>query len=105
MKFAPEHIKEILLTIPQSNFNVVKLTEEAEKLSSYYLNAKIVGESSFADTQHIAIATIQQVVLLVSWNFKHIVNYNKIRLYNSINLKYGYKILEIRSPRDITNEK
>ncbi len=45
-----------------------------------------------ADTQHIAIATVQQVDLLVSWNFKHIVNFDKIRLYNSVNLKYGYKI-------------
>ncbi|MGA2298288.1 MAG: PIN domain protein, partial [FCB group bacterium] len=62
-------------------------------------------KKSLADTQHIAIATVQHVDLLVSWNFKHIVNYNKIRLYNSINIKYGYNILEIRSPRDLTDEK
>jgi len=41
----------------------------------------------------------------VSWNFKHIVNYDKIRLYNAVNLKYGYKVLEIRNPRDLTDEK
>ena len=61
-------------------------------------------KKSLSDTQHIAIASVQQVDLLVSWNFKHIVNFDKIRLYNSVNLKYGYKILEIRNPRDLTDE-
>jgi hypothetical protein len=50
---------------------------------------------------HIAISTIYQVDVLASWNFKHIVNLNRIRLYNAINLKNGYKMLEIRSPREI----
>ena len=58
-----------------------------------------------ADTQHIAVATVEQVDLLASWNFKHIVNFDKIRLYNAVNLKYGYKVLEIRNPRDLTDEK
>ena len=57
-----------------------------------------------ADTQHIAVATISKVDVLVSWNFKHIVNYDRIRLYNSVNLKNGYQILEIRNPRDLSNE-
>ena len=105
LSFAPEHIKSILLNIPESNYEIVKLSEEAKKLSELYIKDKIVTKKSMADTQHIAIATVQQVDLLVSWNFKHIVNYNKIRLYNSINLKYGYKILEIRNPRDLTDEK
>lgn len=45
-----------------------------------------------------------KVDILVSWNFKHIVNLNRIRLYNATNLKYGYQILEIRTPREILNE-
>jgi hypothetical protein len=57
------------------------------------------------DSQHIAIATVNRVDILVSWNFKHIVNLTKIRLYNSVNLKYGYPLLEIRSPREIIHER
>lgn len=56
------------------------------------------------DAQHIAIATINRVDVLVSWNFKHIVNLRRIHLYNSINLKYGYPLIEIRSPREVINE-
>ncbi len=105
LKFAPNHIKQILSDIPHKNLEITKLTDEANRLSEHYLKEKIVTKKSLADTQHIAIATVQQVDLLVSWNFKHIVNYDKIRLYNAVNLKFGYKILEIRNPRDLTDEK
>jgi len=50
---------------------------------------------------HIALATLNNVDVLASWNFKHIVNLNRIRLYNSINLKLGYRMIEIRTPREI----
>ena len=105
LKFAPEHIRQILIEIPKPYLEIAKLTEEARQLSQHYIKEKIVTKKSLADTQHIAVATIQQVDLLVSWNFKHIVNYDKIRLYNAVNLKYGYKILEISNPRDLTDEK
>lgn len=104
LKYAPKHIKDILTDIPHKYLEVAKLTDEAKQLSEHYIKEKIVTKKSLADTQHIAVATVQQVDLLVSWNFKHIVNYDKIRLYNAVNLKYGYKVLEIRNPRDLTDE-
>jgi len=51
--------------------------------------------------KHFAIVTINRVDVLVSWNFRHIVDLSRIRLYNSVNLKYGYPLLEIRSPREV----
>ena len=105
LKLAPTKVKDILNSIPSKNLEIAKLTDESKELAEHYMKEKIVTRKSLADTQHIAIATIQQVDLLVSWNFKHIVNYDKIRLYNAVNLKYGYKILEIRNPRDLTDEK
>lgn len=68
-----------------------------------YINEKVVGQTSFADCLHIAIATINRADFLISWNFKHIVNIQRIRGYNSINIKKGYKQLEIRSPREFEN--
>jgi len=41
--------------------------------------------------------------VLVSWNFKHIVNFDKIKLFNSVNLKLGYPIIDIRSPLEFIN--
>jgi hypothetical protein len=39
--------------------------------------------------------------VLASWNFKHIVNLDRIKGYNGVNLKMGYSIVEIRNPKDL----
>jgi len=86
------------LKIDDSEF--IEMTEEAVDLETEYIKEKVVGQTSFADCLHIALATIYQADYLISWNFKHIVNVQRIRGYNAINIKNGYKLLEIRSPRD-----
>ena len=55
-----------------------------------------------SDMLHIALATVADVDALVSWNFKHIVRFDKIRLFNGVNLEQGYKPLSIHSPREVT---
>lgn len=60
-----------------------------------------VSKNFYEDALHIAISTTYNVNVLASWNFKHIVNLNRIRLYNAVNIKNGYSVLEIRSPREI----
>ena len=65
-----------------------------------YTDTSAVGGSMRTDAQRIATATVHRVDVLVSWNFKHIVNLPRIHGYNSVNLREGYPILEIRSPRE-----
>jgi predicted nucleic acid-binding protein len=83
------------------NIEKAALTREAAALADHYIREKVVGRTSVADCQHIAIATLCKVDVLVSWNFKHIVNLTRIRGYNSVNLKLGYTMLEIRTPEEI----
>jgi predicted nucleic acid-binding protein len=98
---APEKVREFVDTLPKSQIEFVDISEEAIKLAEQYLNENIVGKTSRADCIHIAIATLNNADMLVSWNFKHIVNLNRIRGYNSVNQKYRHKTLEIRTPREI----
>jgi hypothetical protein len=79
----------------------IDLTEEAIKLADTYITEKVVGKTSLEDCRHIALATINKVDVLASWNFKHIVNLERIKGYNSVNLRFGYSIIEIRSPKDL----
>jgi hypothetical protein len=81
----------------------VKVTNEAINLARAYIEENVVGKTSYDDCVHIALATIHKVDILVSWNFKHIVNIYRIRGYNSVNIRSGYTALEIRSPKDIIN--
>ena len=83
----------------------VFLTEEAETLAKDYIAAGVINVRHIADAQHIAIASLERVDVLVSWNFQQIVNFDLIRAFNSVNLKLGYPLLEIRSPREVIHEK
>ncbi len=69
------------------------------------IQQKMVSTLHLADARHIAIATVERVDILVRWNFKQIVNLNKIHLFNAVNLKLGYLLLEIRSSREVLDEK
>jgi hypothetical protein len=80
---------------------IVEFNNETEELARQYIQKNAVSEKFYLDALHIAIATYYNVTVLSSWNFKHIVNLDRIRKYNSVNLEMGYNILEIRSPRDI----
>ena len=98
---APEHVKTLLQKYDKSYFEEVAMTIEAKQLASKYIAEKIVGKTSFEDCCHIALATIHKVDVLASWNFKHIVNLDKIKGYNGVNLKMGYSTIEIRNPKDL----
>ena len=105
LELAPEPVREIINLIPEANKEYIFLDEEAEFLSLKYIEEKAVSEKYLVDAQHIALTTVEHIDVLASWNFKHIVNLRKIQLYNSINIKYGYSLVEIRSPRELLNEK
>jgi len=98
---APDNVHSLLENYEQECFELVNLTEEAKNLANDYIAEKVIGKTSLEDCQHIAMATINKVDILASWNFKHIVNINRIRGYNSVNLKNGFQTLEIRNPKDL----
>jgi predicted nucleic acid-binding protein len=101
LKNAPENVRNFFMNLPKENTEFVEVNEEAYLLADKYIIEKVVGQTSLDDCRHIATATIRKVDILVSWNFKHIVNVFRIRGYNSINLREGYSPLDIRSPKEI----
>jgi len=98
LKYAPENVRNLLNEI---DYTLLKVMPEHENLAEEYINEKVVGETSRDDCIHIATATINEIDVLVSWNFKHIVNVQRIMGYNSVNIKNGYKSLEIRNPKEV----
>jgi predicted nucleic acid-binding protein len=98
---APEKVRMFFQNLSDEQKEKVIVTPDALTLAKTYVTEKVVGQTSFDDCVHIATATIHKVDLLVSWNFKHIVNVYRIRGYNAINLKLGYAVLDIHSPKEI----
>lgn len=101
----PSEIHKYLSKISEENIEKLEINDDVKNLANEYLKEGIVTEKYLVDAQHIAIASVFKVDIVVSWNFKHIVNYRKIKLYNGVNLKNGYPLIEIRSPREVVDDK
>ena len=101
LKDAPEYVRNLLENYSDDNFEEVMLTDEARELADKYIAEKVVGKTCLNDCRHIALATINKIDVLASWNFRHIVNLTRIKGFNAVNLKNGYHTLEIRNPKDL----
>jgi hypothetical protein len=98
---APMNVRNLLIDLNIDGIEIIKITDEVINLAMNYISENVVGKTSLDDCIHIAAATINNVDLLISWNFKHIVNVMRIRGYNAVNIKNGYKTIDIRSPKDL----
>jgi uncharacterized protein with ATP-grasp and redox domains len=98
---APSKVKYLLDNYDENSLEKIVLTDEAKELANKYITDNVIGKTSLDDCRHIALATINKVDVLASWNFKHIVNLNRIKGYNGVNMKNGYITLEIRNPKDL----
>lgn len=101
LELAPEKVRKLVLALDKDDTESVLETNDAVDLATEYISEEVVGQTSYSDCLHIALATINQADLLISWSFKHIVNVRRIRGYNAINIKNGYRQLDIRSPREL----
>ncbi len=100
---APEHVQSLYNDLLTTNSDMVFTTEEVIALADCYQQRNVLTPTFYDDGLHIALATIAEVDVLVSWNFKHIVHLDKIRRFNAINLEQGYKPLLIYSPREVAH--
>jgi len=104
VKKAPQRVRDFLGSFSESQIERIVSTDESDTLAERYIAEGVVGESSLDDCRHIAMATLTHADVLVSWNFQHIVNVDRIRGYNSINMKMGYTQIDIRTPYEVIHD-
>ena len=97
---APEAVQAVLSRLPFPQTEYAEASGEAEALAERYILDGALTLKSWADALHIATATVAGVDLLVSWNFKHIVNARRIRAFNRVNVRAGYSQIDIRKPKE-----
>jgi len=99
---APENVQSVYAELVALSADILTVSESALELADEYQKRGILSPNFYEDGLHIALATVAQADLLVSWNFRHIVHFDKIRLFNAVNIEFGYKPLQIFSPREVT---
>ncbi len=100
---APSMVQEQYGELLSLSPEVIEVNKEALDLADAYNEKRILPPKFLDDMRHIALATVSEVDVLVSWNFKHIVHLDKIRFFNAVNLERGYKPLQIYSPREVSS--
>lgn len=98
---APQTVQEVLASLPDERVELIEFSDEVAQLRDAYIKAGVVTPSSRSDAEHIASASVADVDFVVSWNFKHIVHYDKISGYQAVNLLNGYRQIKIYSPREV----
>ncbi len=84
---------------------VLNVPEEARDLAQAYIDNEIIPEDYLPDALHIAITTLHGLDILVSWNFKHLVNPVTRRKIKGVNLLKNYKDIDIVSPEELGGDK
>jgi predicted nucleic acid-binding protein len=100
---APSNVRRVLAELPRSQIAEIppEAEDEAERLADAYIAAGVLEGTSRADATHVAIATVARADLILSWNFRHIVNYQRIGEFNRVNALNGYPRIEIHSPLEV----
>lgn len=98
---APENVQYVVADLPDGTFEIVNESKESRELRDLYLVAGIVGKTQINDAHHVAIATVHKADMIISWNFKHIVHYDKIWHFNEVNARADYPKIQIYSPLEV----
>ena len=77
------------------------VTEEMRELASAYVEAGIFTRATLNDAIHVAAAVLTHQDVLLSWNFRHLVNRRRRAQVNQVNMSLGFPTIEILAPPEI----
>jgi len=100
IKSAPKYVQDHFNDFSSSAI-ITDISQEVLVLRDAYLNAGIITKKSRNDATHVALATISGCAMILSWNFKHIVHFQKIPKYNAVNVLNGYHAIDIYPPSSV----
>lgn len=97
---APENVRAVFAETFDAG-NILDTSVEIEELAQAYMAAGVVPRKYLDDALHVAMATVHGVRLVVSWNFKHLVNVRREDGFNAVNLLQGWPPVRIVSPKEL----
>ena len=102
LRHAPDEVQAVLDGL-EAHTETVEISEESLRLVRAYLAAGVVTEKWRADALHVAVAVVSGCRAIVSWNFRHIVHFEKIPLYNGVNQSQGFGTIAIHTPQEVVS--
>jgi hypothetical protein len=101
LRDAPQKVLKVLEALPAACYEQVVTNKAVGELRDQYLAAEVLGKAHYQDALHVAVATVFDCDMIISWNFKHLVHIEKIRGFNAVNIRNGYRAIDIRTPSEV----
>jgi len=101
---APLRVRRLLRGLPPEYVETILIMREMIDLTNAYIAAKVVAHRWFDDAAHVAAATVSKADVIISWNLRHLVKWERIRAFNAVNLNLGYPMMTIFTPREVVND-
>ena len=102
----PKKLTKLLRSVNKYKFKVLRLNPEAIRLGDIYIAEKIIPANKLDDARHIGISTVNEMDILLSWNFQHLANYSRKQKVKYVNLRENYfHPLDIISPLELKYER
>ena len=101
---APDNVRQILASLPSHAVEELSIDTETRKLANAYIVAGVLSKTMENDALHVAAASVARADVILSWNFKHIVNFKRIQKFNGVNLMNGYCQIRIHSPLEMQDD-
>ncbi len=98
---APAAVRSLLEKLSDDALEHVVIDDEVKELAEKYVQGGVLGPASASDALHVAAASVAGAELILSWNFKHIVNFSRIKGFNGVNVMNGYPMMTILSPLEV----
>lgn len=103
MDAAPENVRGLFAsTFPLTD--IINPSEESEALAVAYIEHRVLSPNYTDDARHVGVCTVAQIDYLVSWNFRHLVNVEREKGFNAVNLLQGYRTIRIINPLQLIYE-
>lgn len=101
LKAGEKRRNDLFKVVKEISPEELPVTDEADTLADSYIESKILPANERNDALHIAVATIHNLDVIISWNFEHMVKLKTRRDVPAINALMNYKPIEICSPLEV----
>ena len=101
LRASDDRARKMINLISEYGITILEAAEEADTLAAIYQKQGIIPQGSTVDAQHIAVASINDLDMIISLNFKHIVRKKTVTMTGRVNADLGYKSVEIHSPMEV----
>ena len=95
----PEQVQKRLVAL--APFPMLDVDDEARSLAGQIIASKGISDKYPEDALHIAIAAVNGIEILVTWNFAHLNNPFTCMMIRQIVENAGYECPEICSPDEL----